>query len=74
MRCSRNLSKPNSALLYLARALHEILTRENILKDPKTKLLILTEHRDTLEYLAGRREGPKRERGGLGECHFFQQA
>jgi len=33
------------------RKLHQILIRENIFKDPSTKLLIFTEHRDTLYYL-----------------------
>ena len=36
--------------------LHNTLVEQNILKDQKTKLLIFTEHRDTLEYLAGRWE------------------
>lgn len=47
--------------------LHEILTKENIFKDPKTKLLIFTEHRDTLGYLAGRLEGSKWVKGKLEE-------
>lgn len=34
-------------------ALRELLTREGIFKDPKMKLLIFTEHKDTLDYLAG---------------------
>ena len=33
------------------RKLHQILIKENIFKDPSTKLLIFTEHRDTLYYL-----------------------
>jgi superfamily II DNA or RNA helicase len=49
------------------RKLHEILTKENIFKDPKTKLLIFTEHRDTLEYLAGRHSGLRWEKGKLEE-------
>jgi superfamily II DNA or RNA helicase len=47
--------------------LHEIMTKENIFKDPKTKLLIFTEHRDTLGYLAGRLEGSKWVKGRLEE-------
>jgi len=47
--------------------LHDILIREKIFKDSKTKLLIFTEHRDTLEYLAGRREGARWEKGKLEE-------
>jgi superfamily II DNA or RNA helicase len=35
------------------RKLHEVLVSENIFKDPNNKLLIFTEHRDTLEYLVG---------------------
>ena len=34
-------------------ALKELLTREGIFSDPKMKLLIFTEHKDTLDYLAG---------------------
>ncbi len=29
------------------------LTDEGVFKDPKMKLLIFTEHKDTLDYLAG---------------------
>ena len=34
-------------------ALQNFLTTNNIFSDPKTKLLIFTEHKDTLDYLAG---------------------
>nr|MDO8099656.1 DUF3883 domain-containing protein [Candidatus Njordarchaeota archaeon] len=47
--------------------LHEILTTENIFKEYRTKLLVFTEHRDTLEYLAGRREGNRWKKGKLEE-------
>lgn len=33
--------------------LKEVLTRQGIFDDPKMKLLIFTEHKDTLDYLAG---------------------
>ena len=33
--------------------LKEVLTREGLFQDPKMKLLIFTEHKDTLDYLAG---------------------
>ena len=33
--------------------LKEVLTAQGIFKDPKMKLLIFTEHKDTLDYLAG---------------------
>ena len=33
--------------------LKEVLTEHGIFKDPKMKLLIFTEHKDTLDYLAG---------------------
>ena len=35
--------------------LHEVLTTEGIFSDPKMKLLVFTEHKDTLDYLVGRR-------------------
>lgn len=34
--------------------LKEEITREGIFKDPKVKLLIFTEHKDTLDYLVGK--------------------
>jgi superfamily II DNA or RNA helicase len=34
-------------------ALKDLLTRQGIFTDPKMKLLIFTEHKDTLDYLAG---------------------
>jgi len=33
--------------------LHEVLTTEGIFSDPKMKLLVFTEHKDTLDYLVG---------------------
>ena len=33
--------------------LREVITEEGIFKDPKMKLLVFTEHKDTLDYLAG---------------------
>ena len=33
--------------------LHEVLTTEGIFTDPKMKLIVFTEHKDTLDYLAG---------------------
>lgn len=33
--------------------LREVITEEGIFQDPKMKLLIFTEHKDTLDYLAG---------------------
>ena len=47
--------------------LHSTIVDQNILKDPKTKLLIFTEHRDTLEYLAGRWEEDRWVKGKLEE-------
>ena len=47
--------------------LRNVLVDEGIFKNPKTKLLIFTEHRDTLEYLAGRREDRKWVKGKLEE-------
>jgi SNF2 family DNA or RNA helicase len=44
-------------------ALKELLTRQGVFSDPKMKLLIFTEHKDTLDYLAG--DG--REQCPLGE-------
>lgn len=48
--------------------LKELITEEGFFKDPKMKLLIFTEHKDTLDYLAadgkdGRRLGKLREWG-----------
>jgi len=38
--------------------LREVMTTEGIFSDPKMKLLLFTEHKDTLDYLAGdRRDG-----------------
>lgn len=34
-------------------ALKELLTKQGVFEDPKMKLLIFTEHKDTLDYLAG---------------------
>lgn len=34
--------------------LKEVITQEGIFKDPKMKLLIFTEHKDTLDYLVGK--------------------
>ena len=34
-------------------ALKELLTRQGVFADPKMKLLLFTEHKDTLDYLAG---------------------
>ncbi|RME94364.1 MAG: DUF3883 domain-containing protein [Verrucomicrobia bacterium] len=33
--------------------LRDVLTQENIFRDPRMKLLIFTEHKETLDYLAG---------------------
>jgi len=33
--------------------LREVLTENNVFSDPKMKLLVFTEHKDTLDYLAG---------------------
>lgn len=33
--------------------LKDVITKEGVFKDPKMKLLIFTEHKDTLDYLAG---------------------
>ncbi len=33
--------------------LHDVLTTEGVFSDPKMKLLVFTEHKDTLDYLAG---------------------
>jgi len=33
--------------------LHEVLTTEGVFSDPKMKLLVFTEHKDTLDYLVG---------------------
>ena len=33
--------------------LRKVLSDNNIFNDPKMKLLIFTEHKDTLDYLAG---------------------
>ena len=33
--------------------LKEVITQNGVFKDPKMKLLIFTEHKDTLDYLAG---------------------
>src|SRR5205814_4541148 len=33
--------------------LREVITEEGIFDDPKMKLLVFTEHKDTLDYLAG---------------------
>ena len=33
--------------------LHGVLTEQGIFDDPKMKLLVFTEHKDTLDYLAG---------------------
>lgn len=34
-------------------ALRDLLTKQGVFKDPKMKLLIFTEHKDTLDFLAG---------------------
>lgn len=34
--------------------LREVITRQGVFADPKMKLLIFTEHKDTLDYLAGK--------------------
>jgi superfamily II DNA or RNA helicase len=34
--------------------LREVLTREGVFKDPRMKVLIFTEHKDTLDYLVGK--------------------
>jgi SNF2 family DNA or RNA helicase len=47
--------------------LHDTLLDQNIFRDPRTKLLIFTEHRDTLEYLAGRVEDGRWVKGKLEE-------
>ena len=47
--------------------LKEVLTDQGIFADPKMKLLIFTEHKDTLDYLAGDgKDGrPGRKSGGI---------
>jgi len=35
------------------RKLKDVLTDQGVFKDPKMKLLLFTEHKDTLDYLAG---------------------
>ena len=35
------------------RKLKDVLTEQGVFKDPKMKLLLFTEHKDTLDYLAG---------------------
>ena len=37
--------------------LRELITEQGMFTDPKMKLLIFTEHKDTLDYLARRRQG-----------------
>jgi len=34
--------------------LKELLTEQGVFKDPKMKLLLFTEHKDTLDYLVGK--------------------
>ena len=34
--------------------LKEVITQEGIFKDPKMKMLIFSEHKDTLDYLVGK--------------------
>jgi SNF2 family DNA or RNA helicase len=46
--------------------LREVLTDQNIFGDPKTKLLIFTEHKDTLDYLVERLGRGTKERPGWG--------
>ena len=37
--------------------LKEVICREGVFKDPKMKLLLFTEHKDTLDYLVGKMQG-----------------
>jgi superfamily II DNA/RNA helicase len=37
--------------------LREVICREGVFKDPKMKLLLFTEHKDTLDYLVGKMQG-----------------
>jgi len=46
--------------------LREVLTDQNVFGDPKTKLLIFTEHKETLDYLVERLGKGTRERPGWG--------
>lgn len=37
--------------------LKEVITKEGVFQDPKMKLLLFTEHKDTLDYLVGKLQG-----------------